>query len=245
MKEKTLSAGCFRCREISSRASGFTLIELLVVIAIIAILASLLLPALVKSKIRAQQIYCMNNLKQIHLCWMVYANDNVDKICPVSNTTGSSPTDPVIQPGATEAQFCPGDVETSAWTGPSFSGTNTAFIQVSLLYDCLKTVNVFKCPADPHKIGILGPSARSYSCNAYMNPTANSVTSALSGEGAYRKFRKLSDILRTTDTWVVIEENQDTINDSFFVERLSTPNNWVDIPAVYHNGSSMILMGAS
>ena len=62
------------------RTNGFTLIELLVVIAIIAILMAILIPTLNRAREQGKRAVCLSNLKQMMLAWMMYADDNDDKV---------------------------------------------------------------------------------------------------------------------------------------------------------------------
>lgn len=71
---------------------GFTLIELLVVIAIIAILASLLLPALARSKDKARRVVCTSNLHQFGIAMTLYIEDHAEVPESVGNTTERHPS---------------------------------------------------------------------------------------------------------------------------------------------------------
>ena len=78
----------FKVKVISRRKRvslrGFTLIELLVVIAIIAVLMAILMPALNRARLQGKRAACMGNLKQLTLAWIMYSDENDDKI-PYAN----------------------------------------------------------------------------------------------------------------------------------------------------------------
>jgi len=77
-----------------SRRSAFTLVELLVVIGIIAILVSILLPALGKARNQANSVKCASNLRQLYLACAMFAGEHRDHLPRLSLINGDLPTDP-------------------------------------------------------------------------------------------------------------------------------------------------------
>jgi prepilin-type N-terminal cleavage/methylation domain-containing protein/prepilin-type processing-associated H-X9-DG protein len=105
MKRRSLSPTARR----GGALGGFTLIELMVVMAIIAILMALLLPSLARAKAKANQISCLNKMRQLTLSALMYAGDHNDEFPPRRTTTNAWPHK--LKPYFTTWQIiaCPSD----------------------------------------------------------------------------------------------------------------------------------------
>jgi prepilin-type N-terminal cleavage/methylation domain-containing protein/prepilin-type processing-associated H-X9-DG protein len=213
-----------RCFEARPQRVGFTLIELLVVIAIIAILAAMLLPALAKARLKAEGIACLNNLKQVQLALAMYSHDNYERLAENRGATISKDT---WVTGIMKWDLRPAPV----WA----DNTNRLPLTEGQIGPYLaKSTGVFKCPADKVP-GQAGQRVRSIAMNSAMGDVTG-INQRLNGR--YKVFLKTSDftVLSPADTWVLLDEQPDSINDNLFFVAM-TGTLWVDVPASYHNNA--------
>jgi prepilin-type processing-associated H-X9-DG protein len=205
----------------------------LVVIAIIAILAALLLPTLSRAKEKARMIGCLNNLKQLQVCWHLYAVDHSDVLPP--NNSIMSTENAVI---AKSISWSPDHARTD---------TNSIDLERGVLFPYNRSLPIYRCPADTSTVempgGVKLPQLRnrsynmSQSVNGYPEYLIELKLPAISDIPSWKKF---SGIVRPAPSqlFVFIDEHPDTLLDAQFGNPAGAPYYpamWFDMPAERHN----------
>lgn len=215
---------------------GFTLVELMVTIAIIAILATLLLPALNSARGRARTITCLSNQRQLTLATLLYAGDAEDAL--------------PYNMGEDEIKRTVAQGRYLNWTSPIMNweldsdNTNTfLLVQGGIGPYTSGVAKIYRCPSDFAVSDIQAQAGwtervRSYSMNAMVGDAGEYTKAGQNvNNPEYRQFFKLGQIVQPSRIFVFIEEHPDSINDGYFVNNADKLE-WTDLPASYHNGAA-------
>ncbi|HLX73046.1 MAG TPA: type II secretion system protein [Verrucomicrobiae bacterium] len=201
---------------------AFTLVEMLVVIAVIGILAALLLPVLSKTKLKAQQTYCLNNQRQLQAGWLMYVHEQ----------NGSLPLN-----AAEVAIYSPHASTSNSWVvGDVTVSADLSFIRQGSIFPYVGNPDVYHCPSDASTVENTNAlRTRSYSIEYYMNGDIDPQYFSNLPQGAFVGLAtRYSEISSPSTVFVFLDENASTINDGLFVI-FRDFDNWQDAPSDRHS----------
>ncbi|MCP4258573.1 MAG: type II secretion system protein [Planctomycetes bacterium] len=235
-----------------NKRNGFTLIELLVVIAIIAVLMAILMPALSRVREQGKRIVCEHNLKSLTLAWVMYSDDNDDKI--VNGAGGFH----YMQSGMTQDGTSNGIIE-RAWVGRGWGNnwnnqnvTDTGWteeqkkqgIREGALWPVCSDYDSYKCPTGRTNEFV------TYAVVDAMNGLHRSGTTSKGGHhpfavgkrvgGTMLWVKRRSEISSPAPAKRMVYIDEGAMTPDSFATHYQANNTWWDDPPIRHGDGTTV-----
>ncbi len=228
-----------RAKTVGEVQGAFTLVELVVVIVLVGLIAVMLVPASAHIRPESQLMQCQNNLRQMQRAWKLYSEDNNGNIVSAYPSYG----------GFT-GTWCGGNASTGGGAGTyTYSGADPAGIQAGLLWTYIKSLGFYHCPTDK-RVGQSGsapaqfvgkPILRSISMNGYMagmsygaSPDWQITSPTGIRDPRHPVYLKESEMKQPQQTFVFIDEDQQSINDGMILVDVGGTGRLLDLPSRSH-----------
>ena len=222
---------------------AFTLVELLVVIAIIAVLMSILMPALQSAREQGMRAVCLNNVHGMAMAYLLYSEDNDGRL------VGGYQTMPGTAPPYDSPWLCPPMLADGTYFGrgsatgeggdPATQEDRFRGIRAGKLFEYTQTTDIYHCPADRRvREGTYLGTSQVYRLYVSYGPA-----SGLNG-GSAGHLTRMSEIKRPGSTYNFVETYSDgwvhNEGGGFFIENNLAPGRWWSVIAIWHGAAGIL-----